>query len=47
MSVKPRGYTDIHRALMNAETEDEKYDAIIRAIEFLYSQITEKGEQLK
>ena len=38
-------YIDIRRALMNAETEDEKYDALIKAIEFLEAQITDLGKQ--
>ena len=38
-------YIDIHRALMSAKTEDEKYDALIKAIEFLEAQITDLGKQ--
>ena len=39
-------YTDIRSALMTAETEDEKYNALLRAIEFLYSQIVELKRQV-
>ena len=32
-------YLDIYNNLMSAVTEDEKYDALIKAIDFLESQI--------
>lgn len=34
-------YADIYRKLMNAQSEDEKYCALIEAIEFLENQISE------
>lgn len=40
-------YTDIHRDLMSAETEDEKYNALIKAIEFLEAQIIELKQERK
>ena len=38
-------YTDIHRELMNAQTEEEKYNALIKAIEFLHEQIQDLKKQ--